>query len=190
MNSETRMPASRKLATTARVRRAGRQRRARLRWCAPRVAPARGRRRAAWSRSRSRPSRSVAAISKIERLCDLRLEPRHVLVADMPAILAQMRGDAVGAGRDGDLRRAHRIRMPSATRIADGRDVVDVDAEPECRRRHLRSLRDGCSESSLICPTLISRDSLNQAIVSVPRIAPGGRFHAIFCRLIHNESQP
>ena len=48
-----------------------------------------------------------------------------------------MRGDAVGAGRDRELGRAHRIGMPPAARVADGRDVIDVDAEAQMRnRRH------------------------------------------------------
>ena len=77
---------------------------------------------------------------EIERLGDLRLEARHVVVADVAAIFAQMRGDAVGAGLDRDLRRAHRIGMPAAARIAHGRDVVDVDAEAE--RRQLAGTAD------------------------------------------------
>ena len=68
---------------------------------------------------------------EIERLLDARLEPCDVVVADMAAVLAQMRGDAVGAGRDRDLGGAQRIGMPPAARIADGGDVVDVDAEAE-----------------------------------------------------------
>ena len=72
---------------------------------------------------------SVAAISRLSGFVDLRLEPRNVLVADVPAVFAQMRGDTIGTSCDGDLRRAHGIRMPSATRIADSRDVIDVDAE-------------------------------------------------------------
>ncbi len=39
---------------------------------------------------------------EIERLGNGGLEPRHVVVADMPAILAQMRGDSVGARLDGE----------------------------------------------------------------------------------------
>ena len=71
---------------------------------------------------------------EIERLVDLRLQPRDVVVADMAAVLAQMRGDAVGAGGDGELGRAHRIGMAPAARIADGGDVVDVDAEAQTGR--------------------------------------------------------
>ena len=46
---------------------------------------------------------------EIERLGDRGLQPPHVVVADVAAILAQMRGDAVGAGFDREQRRAHRI---------------------------------------------------------------------------------
>ena len=70
---------------------------------------------------------------EIERLGDLGLQPRDVVVADVAAVLAQMRGDAVGAGLDRELGRAHRIGMPPAARVADGRDVVDVDAEAKMR---------------------------------------------------------
>ena len=66
---------------------------------------------------------------EIERLGDLGLQPLNVVVADMAAVLAQMRGDAIGAGRDRELCRAHRIGMAAAARIADGRDMVDVHAE-------------------------------------------------------------
>ena len=68
---------------------------------------------------------------EIERLVDLGLQPRDVVVADMAAVLAQMRGDAVGAGRDRELGRAHRIGMAPAARVADGGDVIDVDAEAQ-----------------------------------------------------------
>ena len=70
-------------------------------------------------------ARIVAVLKK------LRLEPGHVVVADVAAVLAQVRGDAVGAGGDRKLRRAYRIGMASAARIADGGDVVDVDAEAQ-----------------------------------------------------------
>ncbi len=74
---------------------------------------------------------------EVERLGDLGLQARDVVVADMPAILAQMRGDAVGAGLDRELRRLHRIGMRAAARIADGRNVVDVDAKAQMgNRRH------------------------------------------------------
>ena len=93
--------------------------------------PARGRRRAAASSARCRPFRSVAAISKLSGLSISRLQARDVVVANVAAILAQMRGDAVAAGGDRELGGAHRIGMAPAARVADGGDVIDVDAEAE-----------------------------------------------------------
>ena len=72
---------------------------------------------------------------EIERLADRRLEAAHVVVVNVSAVLAQMRGDAVGAGVDRHERRADRIGARAAARVAHGRDMIDVDAEPErCHR--------------------------------------------------------
>ncbi len=57
-----------------------------------------------------------------------------IVVDDVAAVLAQMRGDAVGAGGDRDLGGLHRIGMPPAARIAHGRDVIDVDAKADEER--------------------------------------------------------
>ena len=77
---------------------------------------------------------------EIERLADARLEPRDVVVDDVTAILAQVRGDAVGAGGDRDLRGLQRIGVAAAARVAHGRDMIDVDAEADgVMRRHRHS---------------------------------------------------
>ena len=68
---------------------------------------------------------------QIERNVQLARQPRDVVVGDMAAILAQMRGDAVGAGRLRQQRGAHRIGIVAAARIAHGRDMIDIDAEAE-----------------------------------------------------------
>jgi len=47
----------------------------------------------------------------------------------MPAILAQMRGDAVSSRLDGNLRRAQRIGPRSTPRVAQRRDMIDVHSE-------------------------------------------------------------
>jgi hypothetical protein len=52
--------------------------------------------------------------------------------------------------------------MPSAASIADRRDVVDVDAEAQCRQCHHTSR--GCGENRFICLTLVSRNFPAQAI--------------------------
>ena len=72
---------------------------------------------------------------EIERLGDFGLEADDVGVANMPAILAQMRGDPIGSGRDGDFGRLDRIGVRAAASISYGRDVIDIDPEPEMRNR-------------------------------------------------------
>ena len=65
---------------------------------------------------------------EIERLVDRSLEAAHVVVVNMPAVLAQMRGDSVGAGLDRHERRANRIGNRAAAGVADRRDMIDIDA--------------------------------------------------------------
>src|SRR5215470_5802894 len=48
---------------------------------------------------------------EIERPVEFCLEPRDVVIANVAAILAQMRRNSVTTGRDCDLRRAHGIGM-------------------------------------------------------------------------------
>ena len=55
----------------------------------------------------------------------------QIVVADMPAILAQMHGDPVRARRDRHARGVQRIGVRAAARIAHGGDVVDVHAQPD-----------------------------------------------------------
>ncbi len=50
------------------------------------------------------------------------------MIGNVASVLAEMRRDAVGAGLGGQARRAHRIGMTAAPRIADGGDVIDIDA--------------------------------------------------------------
>ena len=93
---------------------------------------------------------SVAAISKLSGFAIAALRRVHVVVVDVAAIFAQMRGDAVGARFDGDQRRPHRIGQRAAARVAHGGDMIDVD--PQTQRGHrmvlssldaLRALRPG-----------------------------------------------
>ena len=51
----------------------------------------------------------------------------------MAAVFAQMRSDAVGAGLDGGKGGANRIGPVTCARIAQGGDVIDVDAEAQRR---------------------------------------------------------
>ena len=66
---------------------------------------------------------------EIERFANGGLQPAHVVVVDMTAVLAQMRGDSVGPGVNRYQRRSHRVGDSAATGIADGRDVIDIHAQ-------------------------------------------------------------
>ena len=61
----------------------------------------------------------------------LGLQARDVGIGDVAAVLAQMRGNAVGARLYGDVCGAQRIRMPAAPRVPDRSDVIDVDAKAQ-----------------------------------------------------------
>ena len=70
---------------------------------------------------------------EVERQVGRGLDPREILVADVAAILTQMRGDPVAADACDDLRGAHRIGMLAASCIADRGDMIDVHAKAEPR---------------------------------------------------------
>ena len=55
----------------------------------------------------------------------------HVAVLDVPAILAQVQRDRIGAPLLGDQRGKQRVRRTAAARLAQRRHVVDVDVEPD-----------------------------------------------------------
>jgi hypothetical protein len=58
----------------------------------------------------------------------------------MAPVLAQMRCNSIGASFYGKVCRAHGIGEDAAPRIAQGRDVIDIDAEAQGGRvRHGRS---------------------------------------------------
>ena len=62
---------------------------------------------------------------------DLGHQAINVGIGDMPPIFAQVGGDPVGPGGGGGVGCAHRIGMRSAARVADRRDMVDVDPEAQ-----------------------------------------------------------
>ena len=68
---------------------------------------------------------------EVERDFERGHQPVDILVGDVAPVLAQMRGDAVGAGLRGGEGGADRIGMRAAARVPDRRDMVDVDAEAE-----------------------------------------------------------
>ncbi len=98
---------------------------------------------------------------KIERLFDARFQPHDIVIDDMAAVLAQMCGDAVGAGRNRDLGGLHRIGMTPAARVAHGGDVVDVDAEADRRSGH----------ADCLCAALTRSRARHERPLSSPAIA-------------------
>jgi hypothetical protein len=71
----------------------------------------------------------------VERYGQICRQPFDILVGDVTAVLAQMRRDVVGACFDRNQCRAQRIGMVPSPRIAQRRDVIDVDAEADGKRR-------------------------------------------------------
>jgi len=66
---------------------------------------------------------------QIQRRGYFRLQARNVVVANMPAVLTQMRRDAVSPGFDREFGRPQWIGMASAACVSERGDVVDVDAK-------------------------------------------------------------
>jgi hypothetical protein len=53
----------------------------------------------------------------------------HVGVLDVAAVFAQVQGNDVGAGLLGQQRRAQGVGIDGAARVAQGGNVVDIDAQ-------------------------------------------------------------
>src|SRR5579875_316817 len=66
---------------------------------------------------------------EVERLKNLPLQPRHVFVANVAPVLTEMGGDAIGASFNGKMCRMDGIREGAAPRIAQGRDMINIDTE-------------------------------------------------------------
>ena len=73
---------------------------------------------------------------EVERLRQFARQPRHVGVADMAPVLAQVSGDAVGAGGDGEKRGADRVGQGTAAGIPHRRDMVDVHTQAQPLGHH------------------------------------------------------
>ena len=111
------------------------------------------------SRSAIATISSVAAISMLSRISGDSGDPLEVRVADVPAVLAQMDGDAVRAGADRHQRRRERVGMRAAARVADRRHVVDVHAEANAHagppiRSAIRSAAIRLVGSARFCPAM------------------------------------
>ena len=61
-------------------------------------------------------------------------EPDHIAAADVALVRAGMRSQPVGAGPMRDPAKAQDVRHAGAPRVAQQRDLVEIDAEPGHRR--------------------------------------------------------
>jgi len=68
---------------------------------------------------------------QIERQIRRGLDSLQILVTNVAAIFTQVSGDSVSANARHDLRGSHRVGMFATPRIADGGDVINVDAQPQ-----------------------------------------------------------
>src|SRR4051794_5966068 len=103
----------------------------------------------------------------------------------MAAILAQMRGDAGGAGLDRDQCSPHGIGTRARARIAQGSYVIDIDAETQRRsfghshlsregRGRSRSAARASGEGTLRAPGLAARPLTRRASDDARRPLPCG----------------
>src|SRR5208337_4480002 len=62
---------------------------------------------------------------------DLHRLPKQsqVTVLDMPAVFPEMDGDAVGATKLGQCGRPDRVWLLAASRLAESRDMIDIDTQ-------------------------------------------------------------
>ena len=63
-----------------------------------------------------------------------RIEVAHILVGDVARVGTRMHRDAVASGVEAGARRLQNVGKIFAARVAQQRDLVDVDAEPNHRR--------------------------------------------------------
>ena len=77
-------------------------------------------------------------------------KPLQIVVLDVATILAEVRGDPVGAGRFAQPRGLDRVGLVGAASLPDGGHVVHVDVEPH-RCRHCPGFGRGLTSHANIC---------------------------------------
>ena len=73
---------------------------------------------------------------KIQRDSNPRAQRVHIAIANMAAVFAQMRRDAICARRLGQKGRAQRVGPRAATRVAQGCHVVNIHPKTQFRCCH------------------------------------------------------
>ena len=87
---------------------------------------------------------------EVEHRCNRSCEPLDVHVLDVSPILAQVRGDPVGAGPFTEPSRGDWIGLVATPRLPHGRDVIDVDVQ-SLSHEQSRSCRMGRRVARLLC---------------------------------------
>ena len=105
---------------------------------------------------------SVDAISRLNVARKRRTQALDVVVADVPAVLAQVRRDAVRARVEAHARGLDRIRVRRAARVAERGHVIDVDVqthhEPDGSTEAACAIRPGNRASFDRFDATLSRD--------------------------------
>ena len=78
---------------------------------------------------------------EVQRQVDLGHQPVDIFVGDVTPVLAEMRRNAIRASLRRGMGRAQGVGMPPASRVPDGRDMVDIDAEAEIHGVHATAER-------------------------------------------------
>lgn len=68
---------------------------------------------------------------EVERSPNRGFEAGYIVILYVTTILAQVRGDSIGARVLTEARGVHRIGFGSATCLTNGCHMIDVDAEPQ-----------------------------------------------------------
>ena len=111
----------------------------------------------------------MAAISRLEHARDRLAQDAQVAVLDVPPVLAQVYGDAVGARELAQRGRHDGVGVARAALLAQRRDVVDVDVEANHDARASSRLRQ--SAISAACTLMRPRSVpsiMTRAFDSVP----------------------
>jgi hypothetical protein len=75
---------------------------------------------------------------EVEHRTDRRPDPLDISIVDVPPVLAEVGGDAIGAGFLARERDLHRVGFRGAARLPNRRDVIDVDVESLVGCSHFR----------------------------------------------------
>jgi hypothetical protein len=81
---------------------------------------------------------------KVEHGTDLPCQTVDVVVLNVPAVLAEMCGDAVGPRALAERGRGHRVGLTRVPRLTHGGHVVDVDIEALVPKASRGDLAAGC----------------------------------------------